>query len=171
MFRPFRAFIKEDALRPQSRALVQELLKRPDADQLYIHGSNHWFDRFQLPKLQVIFFSKLVEPRLGSTRPLQAEYYGRNFYVCKLAAGRPFQPWRDPKAKEILADALHADKAWDIDEKVRIGRVDYQDLHAIVPPAVKAGYNRFTVYEISMQLNSHAVSDLSLITLVDRYQT
>jgi hypothetical protein len=157
---------------PAHRAYIQSLLKRPDAKELYVHGSREVFTRFRTPdvngKGQLIFFSQLVEPYLGATRPLQAEYYGEYLYVCKLDKGKPFNPYNDPIAKGILAGALPL-TTYDRENKIKWGRVDYQDLYEIAPPAVKAGYNRFSVYEISMQgVNSVGISDPKLITLITR---
>lgn len=157
---------------PERRAYVQGLLKRPDANLLYVHGSRAVFTRFAKPdvfgKGQLIFFSKLVEPRLGATSPLQAEYYGEYLYVCKLAKGKPFDPYNDKLAQGVMAGALPL-TTYDRERKIKIGRVDYQDLYELAPPAVKAGYNRFEVFEISMQgVNSHGISDPALITLVQR---
>jgi len=82
----------------------------------------------QQPKLengQLIFFSKLKGER-WDTDVLQAEYYGGNLYLCKLAKGHPFNPYQDPKAKEIYAQALSGWQGgvWDRDSKLKSGRLD-----------------------------------------------
>ena len=145
---------------------------RPDAKELYLHGSDHTFDQFKQPKLEhghLIFFSKLIDGHHNKARPVQAEYYGHTLYLCKLHGLKPFKPYPqiDPQAAAILKDALQTQ--WDYENKVKMGRLDYQDCYEVIPPAVEAGYNFFTIYEISIHGNSYAVTDPSMIDIVGRY--
>ena len=57
----------------------------------------------------------------------------------------------------------------DRDSKLKSGRLDYQDTYLVVPPAVEAGYDRFRIYEMSIQGDSHAVAYPEMIEIVDRY--
>lgn len=150
--------------------------ERPDAEELYLHGSDHSFERFRQPNLgygHLIFFSKLIEPNEFRSATKQAEYYGDHLYLAKLHNRKAFNPYRDPHARRIFADALVEDidgsKVWDYERKIEWGRLDYQDLYLVVPPAVAAGYNFFTVYEIAMRGNSYAVTDPNMVEIVDRY--
>jgi uncharacterized DUF497 family protein len=164
---------------PQAAAWIEAARKRPDAEELFVHGSRKLFSQFTQPNLsigQLIFFSKLTDPRF-SRGVLQAEYYGDNLYLCKLAPGTPFNPNRDPEAKKILIEALGCEYkyvpgeptkgVWDFKNKVEWGRLDYQDTYLVVPPAVEAGYNRFRVYEMSVRTDSHAVTNPDMVEIVD----
>jgi hypothetical protein len=164
---------------PQAAAWIEAARKRPDAEELFVHGSRKLFSQFTQPNLsigQLIFFSKLTDPRF-SRGVLQAEYYGDNLYLCKLAPGTPFNPNQDPEAKKILIEALGGEYkyvpgeptkgVWDFKNKVEWGRLDYQDTYLVVPPAVEAGYNRFRVYEMSVRTDSHAVTNPDMVEIVD----
>ena len=150
--------------------------QRPDVKDLYLHGSDTAFEKFKQPNLDyghLIFFSKLVD--WNQAKVLQAEYYGHHLYLAKLHNRHSFNPYSDPKARAILDDALTNDikgvvsKQWDYETKMQWGRLDYQDLHLVVPKAVAAGYNFFTVYEVSMSGNSYAVTDPAMVEIVARY--
>ena len=176
------AIINEGHPRRETDAGVVAWLKaaydRPDAKDLYLHGSDMAFERFHQPKLEyghLIFFSKLVDWNESNDRVLQAEYYGHHLYLAKLHNRHAFNPLNDPKAHAIFDEALTNDikgvqwKQWDYETKMQWGRLDYQDLHLVVPQAVAAGYNFFTVYEVSMRGNSYAVTDPAMVEIVARY--
>ncbi len=149
---------------------------RPDADELYIHGSRHLFSHFTDPDTSIgklIFASKLTKeshPRYQD-EAYQAEYYGPYLYLAKIHFKKMFRPYSDPKSKEIMTAALFHQKdspVWDFEEKIKWGRLDYQDLHLVVPPAVAAGYDLFRVYEVSISGESYGAIKGSMIEIVDR---
>ena len=132
---------------PEVAKWIQAVYRRSDVDRLYLHGSNHQFERFADPKLeygQLIHFTKLTGENWLPGRPLQAEYYGAILYLVTVHARQPFRPLNDPKAMAILEESLRGD-TWDYESKVRWGCFDYQDQHKVVPPAVAAGYDLFRV--------------------------
>jgi len=151
-------------------AWIDAVMARPDANQLYLHGSNHLFERFADPKNPkagtLLHFTKLTgENRLPGTI-LQAEYYGKYLYLVKLHYHKPFRPYVDPVAKDIMKTALIG--VWDYDEKIKWGRLDYQDQHLVVPIAVTAGYDFFRIYEVSIQGDSCGVPRGDMVEIVDR---
>lgn len=159
---------------PEALAWINAALARPDAKELYLHGTNAVFDHFVDPDTSIgrlIFSSKLIEPfsRRGPNEALQAEYYGRNLLLLKVRPTKPFNPnpKADPVAHKILADAVA--ECWDADNKIRYGRFDYQDAHLVVPAAVAAGYDFFRVFEQSIMGDSYGSAYASMIEIVDRY--
>jgi hypothetical protein len=146
---------------------------RPDMDQLYLHGSRALFNHFKQPNIKhghLIFMSKLAEHREYETSPVQAEYYGTNLYLLKLAPAKVFDPsYRDRDDRKILAQALPGD-SWDRDNKIQNGRLDYQDLYHVVPLAVQYGYEIFRVFEVSMGKESYGVTNPALITIIERFE-
>lgn len=144
---------------------------RPDANKLYLHGSNQRFEQFRDPAYvgNLIHFTKLLGENWAAGAPLQAEYYGANLYLVTIHAKKPFRPYSDPQAKAILADGLRRNKVWDYEQKIKYGRLDYQDQHEVVPQAVAAGYDLFRIYECSIQGDSIGVTRGDMITIVDRY--
>jgi hypothetical protein len=168
---------------PEVVEWIYRAYSRLDLPELYLHGSNARFDAFKQPNLnygQLIFFSKLSEHPEYETQPLQAEYYGPNLYLVKIAPGKVFSPYPVPEgepdphgqrqALAILAQSLPP-SGWDREQKLRWGRLDYQDLHHVVPLAVRYGYKIFRVLEVSMGKESYGVTDPALITIVDRLFT
>jgi hypothetical protein len=134
-----------------------------------VHGSPAQFKQFRQPDLAhggLIFFSKLLGDARTSTA-LQAEHYGDNLYLCKLDKGTSFEPYTDARAKDIMRTVLV--DVWEYERKLKWGRVDYQDLHLIVPPAIKLGYNRFRVFEQAISGDSHAVAYPKMVHIVDTF--
>lgn len=167
-------------LRPEVMEWLDRVYSRDDVNDLYLHGSRNQFETFQQPNLQyghLIFFSKLSDYSDYRDVPIQAEYYGTNLYLAKIAPAKIFSPYPIPSgqpdphqqrdALEIMRQAL-PDTTYEKETKLRFGRVDYQDLYKIVPLAVQHGYQIFRVYECSMCRDSYGVADSSLIELVDR---
>lgn len=170
-----RVRINEDQpLRDTDKNVADWLSKaraRPDADELYLHGSRESFEEFRQPNLahgRLIFFSKLINENRWPEETLQAEYYGPKLYLAKLARGKLFSPYRDPESRAIMEKALPLN-VWDREEKIKWGRLDYLDLYHVVPLAVAAGFTRFRVYEVSIRGDSHAVTDPKMVTIIDRY--
>ena len=151
---------------------LQAAYDRPDVADLYLHGSPKVFTQFQQPMWEhggLIFTSKLVGENRWPMETLQAEYYGHNLYLVKLAVGTPFRPARDPKAGDIFREAMAGCQGYDCTRKIDEGHLDYEDCHLFVPPAVTAGYDRFRIYEMSMRTHSHAVAHADMVEIVDRY--
>jgi hypothetical protein len=150
---------------------------RPDAGELYLHGSNRLFDHFNQPDLQIgqlIFSTKLVERYRSldyKRQAFQAEYYGRNLYLLKISYQKLFNPHprTDQQAAAIFAEAIKGQ--WDYENKVRYGRFDYQDAHLVVPPAVAAGYDFFRIYEVAAQYESYGAAYADMIEIADRYES
>jgi hypothetical protein len=166
----FKQFLTEYAALRIANPEVMQWLKShlPNKEHLYVHGSPHRFTHFRRPNHAyggLIFFSPL-DNRDGLNRPLQAEYYGHNLYMCRLNKGKTFDPLNDATAKKQYADWLTGD-VWDRENKLKRGRLDYQDLHLIVPMAVKVGYSHFRVFEMAMRDYSEAVAYPHQITIVD----
>jgi hypothetical protein len=166
--------IFEDQPRRHSDPTVEPWLKqamqRPDAKQLYLHGSQKRFEVFNQPTTaygHLIFGTKLID-EWRHDKILQAEYYGGYLYLVKFHFKNLFNPYSDPVAKRILTDALTHSDVWDAEHKIKYGRVDYEDLHLIVPPAVAAGYDAFRVYEVSIRGDSYAVVKPDQVEIVDR---
>lgn len=155
---------------PNVEAWIVRAMQRPDAASLYIHGSNQSFDRFRPPTTHahLIFGSKLIE-QFRHGKILQAEYYGSILYLVKFHFKKLFLPYSDPVAKQIMAEAFAATEVWDAAAKLKQGRLDYQDLHLVVPPAIKAGYDAFRVFEVSIMGDSYGVTRPELVEIIDRY--
>jgi hypothetical protein len=169
----FRMFITEGSplriINPDVKQWLESHAK--DAKTLYLHGSPYEFSRFKQPKLDyghLIFFSSL-NGRDGLSRPLQAEYYGHHLYLCKLDKGKSFDVRNDPKARTLYEEFLGTGDVWDRERKLASGRVDYQDLHLVVPGAVKAGYTHFRVYEMAVQDYSDGVAYPRQVQIVDTF--
>jgi len=149
---------------------IEAAYARPDADRLYLHGSDHRFERFADPNTDyghLIHFTKLTGENWHRGSPLQAEYYGAILYLVTIHARKPFRPLNDPDAKAILAETLHG--AWNYEDKVRWGCFDYQDQYRVIPTAVAAGYDLFRVHECSVGGDSIGITSGGMVTIVDRY--
>jgi hypothetical protein len=160
--------------KPEVLEWLRRAYARPDAKQLYLHGSRARFSTFNQPDVgygHLIFFSKLAEHPEFERSPLQAEYYGPNLYLATIAAGKVFDPhYVDREDRAIMAQALPAD-AWDREQKLQQGRLDYQDLGYVVPVAMRYGFEIFRVFEIAMGKDSYGVTNPALITIVDQMLT
>ena len=178
----FSEIIYEDAaLRDSNPGVVEWLAQaraRPDASELYVHGSNHDFAQFREPKWEhggLIFGSKIVEFNVMPDRALQAEYYGRNLYLVKFHGVKEFRPKRDPKAEAIYLEAMNTQdympdwKASQIKRSLEDEMMDYSDTYLFVPPAVAAGYNFFRIYEVAMRGFSWGVAHSNMVEIVDRF--
>jgi hypothetical protein len=155
---------------PGVAAWLDKAYASPNADRLYLHGSNHRFDRFADPNVEnghLIHFTKLTKENWPPGAALQAEYYGANLYLVTIHARKPFRPLNDPAAKAILQQTLEG--AWNSDYKVRWGCFDYQDQYRVIPVAAAAGYDLFRIHECSVQGDSIGVTKGDMITIVDRY--
>lgn len=149
---------------------LEDACSRPDATDLFVHGSPFIFDQFREPdtsKGQLIFTSKLVDDRSRRRLPLQAQYYGDHLYLVTIDAKKPFRPLNDATAREIMSQSLSFD-VWDYESKIKWGRLDYQDTHLVVPVAVKHGYDLFSIYEVSIQGHSYGCAHSGMLTIVDR---
>lgn len=176
----YRELINEDQPRRIKDAgvlpWIEAAYARPDADELFLHGSNNAFDRFKQPNTdwgQLIFATKLTKEYHVPGAALQAEYYGRHLYLLKIGDRKMFSPRNDERAMQIFKDALesNSEKIWDIENKIKYGRIDYQDTHIVVPPAVAAGYNFFRIYEIAMKGDSYGSTSPDMMHIVDRYSS
>lgn len=150
---------------------IDHAMQRPDAAILYVHGSQHSIMTFRQPNVsygQLIFGTKLVD-KWRHNEILQAEYYGPNLHLVKFHFKKLFNPYGDPIAKQLMADAFAKKDIWDAERKLKYGRVDYQDLYEIVPPAMAAGYDAFRVYECAISGDSFGVTDAKQVEIVDRY--
>ena len=115
----------------------------------------------------LIHFTKLTGENWTKGKPLQAEYYGSHLYLVKLHFKKMFRPYSDPVAREIERENLKGQ--YDYEEKVKRGRLDYQDQHLVVPPAVAAGYDCFRIYEVSVRGDSFGVIKSNMVEIVNIY--
>lgn len=166
--------LKEDpALRtydPDFVTWLNKALKRPDADQLYLHG-NRQGDLATGPKKykhQLLYFSKLTDPWFQN-QPFQAEYYGDRIDLAKLQYRKFFNVFpEDSEANRIATTIINQHRPAYM-RNDRVYRIDWQQIQDILPEALKRGYDFFQVYENSAQTNSWAVPSLDQVEVVDRY--
>lgn len=148
---------------------LEKCLSKKDIKELYLHGSMFDFNKFNQPNTDngsLIFSSKLSDK---PTKYYQAEYYGSNLYLIKNHYKQIFDPLNDRLAKSIMAETLK--DVWDYENKIRYGRIDYQDCHLIIPPAVSEGYDFFKIYEISIQSYSYGNAKSDTIEIIDKFTT
>ena len=93
-------------------------------------------------------------------------------YLIKIHFQKIFRPHSNPEAKEILTKFLSAEheQVWDYERKIEYGRLDYQDLHIIVPVAIEHGFDMFRVYEISIHAESYGATKASMIEIIDIFK-
>lgn len=149
------------------QADVEEVL-RPEMERsvIALHGTDAVFDQFQIMpgRNPALFFS------VPNGRKTQAEFisegpFGGNLYKVSIADGKKFDPLNDPTAAKIYAD-LFPERAG------KPGKfIEYTDIY-IDSPLIQAmrenGYNRVRVYEPSVQAFSEAVTDPTLIKVLER---
>ena len=142
---------------------LQEAMKRPDADELYLHGSQQEQNVFD-PKLKtwehaLLHFSKLTDPRSHDTPP-QAEYFGHKLWLVKLNYKKPFDVRYPDSEAAMMYDKLVPNHYYQ-------HRLSYEDLHEVVPAALERGYDMFVVFEIAVTTESYAVPNYNQVEVVD----
>lgn len=145
---------------------LQEALSRPDADDLYLHGSRQVQDVFSPEDKRhehaLIHFSKLTDPRFQDV-PFQAEYYGPKLFLCKLSYTKPFDvryPRKEPAQmhKELVPRGSQY-------------KLDYGDIYHIIEPALAKGYDMFVVWEVAARTESYAVPEANQVQVIDTYDS
>ena len=146
---------------------LQEALSRPDADDLYLHGSRQVQDVFSPEDKRhehaLIHFSKLTDPRFRDI-PFQAEYYGPKLLLCKLNYNKPF----DVRYPNREAARMHREL---VPHEVSQYRLDYGDIYHIIEPALAKGYDIFVVWEVAASTESYAVPDANQVQVIDTYDS
>lgn len=131
----------------------------------FLHGSDKLFSSFRRGGHGAIYFSD-PQDFVGRGK-IQAYAYAKPYlYTVEIVGGKRFDPLNDEKAMEIFKSCLE-EKVWDYKNKIRFGRLDYQDAYLVIPEAEKHGYNLFRVYEVSVQNWSLAVTDPNLIKITN----
>jgi hypothetical protein len=132
------------------------------APGVFLHGTSSEFEQFKVGGHGLTYFSEASE----RGRTTQAEHiaggpFGGWLLSVRIKKGKLFDPYNDPIAKSIverLGVAHRGGMLWP----------DYVDAPAVVNAAKPLGYNRFRFYEASVQGFSEAVSDPSLIEVIER---
>jgi hypothetical protein len=143
-------------------AWLDTVLARPDADSLYLHGSQMMFHEFRKPDYdrgQLVFFTKVAKGMNLS------EYFGANLYLCKLGEGTRFDPETDPAASKVLTKLLGKAPGGLFGKKRIV--LTYDELPLVVPHLHQLGYDRFKVYYPARNKAYDAVSDTGLIQIVE----
>jgi len=163
------SLIEDQAIRTYDSGVIewiQKALQRPDAIELYLHGSRQEQNVFD-PESKtwehsLLHFSKLTDPRFHD-RPSQAEYYGPRLFLAKLKYKKPFDVrFPDSEAAQMLKELVPNAVTY---------RLDYSDIYKIIDPALKRGYDLFVIHEISVGTESYAVPDHKQVQVVDIYDS
>lgn len=158
---PHRGSIAADKSTPTAQETadqwLQKALERPDANELFVHGSQQQFLSFSQPQLwrgELIFFSRL------SDKINLDQFYGDTLYLCKIADAPEFNPATDRQASKMLTrlGGVFARKR---------SQLEYEDLPHVVPQAVRAGHRRFRVHDERTGEFYQGVADARLATIVE----
>lgn len=163
------SLIEDQAIRTYDSGVIewiQEALQRPDADQLYLHGSRQEQDVFdpksKSHKLALLHFSKLTDPWFAKRNvPYQAEYYGPKLWLVKLNFKKPFDVRYPDSEAAQMQDELVPNHSQH--------RMNYEELYEITGPALERGYDMFVVFERAAGTESYAVPDHKQVQVVDIY--
>jgi 2'-5' RNA ligase len=141
---------------------LDQVLARPDASSLYLHGSQLVFHEFRKPDYdrgQLVFFTKVAKGMNMS------EYFGANLYLCKLGEGTRFDPETDANASKVLTKILGKAPGGLFGKKRIV--LTYEELPLVVPHLHQLGYDRFKVFYPARNKAYDAVSDTGLISIVE----
>jgi GNAT superfamily N-acetyltransferase len=168
-FIPKDQFTEDAAIRtydPGVLEWLQEALSRPDADDLYLHGSSQVQNVFSQEDKRhehsLLHFSKLTDPRFKD-RPHHAEYYGPKLFLCKLSYSKPFDVrYPDKEPAQMYQELVPRGRKY---------QLDYGDIYHIIEPALAKGYDMFVVWEVSVNTESYAVPEANQVQVIDTYNS
>lgn len=154
----------------QRRALREATLPKKWPRDVYLHGSPKK-TLFRKPDAgNAIFFSDPNDHRRRGPMT-QAEYYARASHrgwlaAVKLKPGKFFDTFSDPVAKKIRQEhAPLSVRSWP-----NGGSVDWRDAAKVLKAAKPHGYNHFEFFESQSFGYSEAVTDPTLIDVIEWYK-